>query len=66
MLMGDVLSQREMSLCPRAKANRLRAEATAAKQHPKSTPKKHPQKSTLKKAPAIGRISPIQPATDAC
>ena len=52
MLMGDVLSQREMSLCPRAKANRLRAEATAAKKHPKSTPEKHPQK----KAPAIAAL----------
>ena len=59
MLMGDVLSQ-EMSLCPRAEANRLRAEATAAKKHPKKHPhkapsKKHPQKSTRHRRSAGGQ-----------
>ena len=38
----------KMSLCPRAEANRLRAEETAAKKAP---PKSTPKKSTQKKHP---------------
>ena len=42
----------KMSPCPRAEANRLRAEETAAKKAPpKSTPKKAPQK-----APALAAL----------